>query len=183
MIGNELTGFEGIVNEEALVSKWKLEANRARVFFRFRPRLAIREKLALSEIVPGELTLEDYGWELRGGDASVDLPHITWDMDNIGETVRFGDLSSYLVVNLPALRDVEADLRQPRHSPLMRLIEAFDVPDAEQGALVAILSEANDKIEASQTIAEIANAIDTSFKTVSGPAFEMSATLGFLKQL
>ncbi|GAB5390155.1 MAG: hypothetical protein Alpg2KO_31230 [Alphaproteobacteria bacterium] len=174
----ELTGFEGIVNEEALVCQWKLDANRARIFYRFRPRPAVREKLALGEIEPGELTLDDYTWELRGGDASVDLTEITWDMDNIGETVRFGDLSSYLVVNLPALRDVEADLRQPRHSPLIRLIEAFDVSDDEQGALVSILTDANAQIEASTTIAEIASAIDSSFKTVSGPAFEMGATLG-----
>lgn len=178
LIGIELTDFEGIVNEEALVCQWKLEANRARIFFRFRPRPAIREKLALGEIVPGELTLDDYTWELRGGDATVDLTEITWDMDNIGETVRFGDLSSYLVVYLPALRDVEADLRQPRHSPLIRLIEAFDVPDAEQEALVAILTDANAQIEDSKTIAEIAQAIDSSFKAVSGPAFEMGATLG-----
>ena len=43
---------------------------------------------------------------------------------------------------------------------------------------IGTISEANEKIEASQTIAEIANTIDTSFKTVLGPAFEMSATLG-----
>lgn len=178
LIGIELTDFEGIVNEEALVCQWKLEANRARVFFRFRPRPAIREKLALGEIASGELTLDDYTWELRGGDATVDLTEITWDMDNIGETVRFGDLSSYLVVNLPALRDVETDLRQPRHSPLIRLIEAFGVPDAEQEALVAILTDANTQIEDSNTIAEIAQAIDSSFKAVSGPAFEMGAKLG-----
>ena len=178
LIGIELAGFEGIVNEEALVCQWKLEANRARIVYRFRPRPAVREKLALGEIVPGELTLDDYAWELRGGDASVDLSQITWDMDDVGETIRFGDLSSYLVVDLPALRDVEADLRQPRHSPLIRLIEAFDVPDTEQEALVTILTEANTKIEAAKTIAEIANAIAISFKTVSGPAFEMGATLG-----
>lgn len=99
-------------------------------------------------------------------------------MDDIGETVRFGDISSYLVVNLQALRDVESDLRQPRQSPLIRLIEAFDVPDAEQDALVTILTDANAKIEASATIAQIATAIDSSFKSVSGPAFEMQASLG-----
>ncbi|MEM9840228.1 MAG: AAA family ATPase [Pseudomonadota bacterium] len=179
LIGIELTGFEGIVNEEALVCQWKLEADRARIFYRFRPRPSVREKLSLGGINAGDLTLEDYTWELRGGgDAATDLTAITWDMDHIGETVRFGDLSSYLVVNLQALRDVEADLRQPRQSPLIRLIEAFDVPDAEQQALVAILTDANAQIEASNTIAEIASAIDQSFKTVSGPAFEMGARLG-----
>lgn len=179
LIGIELTGFEGKVNEEALVCQWKLEADRARVFYRFRPRPSVREKLSLGQIVAGSLTLEDYAWELRGGgDANVDLTELTWAMDNIGETVRFGDLSSYLVVNLQALRDVESDLRQPRQSPLIRLIEAFEVPEAEQEALVAVLTDANAKIEASATIAQIAGAIDTSFKNVSGPAFEMAASLG-----
>ncbi len=179
LIGIEVTGFEGIVNEEALVCQWKLEPNRARIFYRFRPRPSVREKLALGEVQPGNLTLEDYTWELRGGgDPATDLSEITWDTENIGETVRFGDLSSYLVVNMPALRDVESDLRQPRVSPLIRLIEAFDVPDTEREALIAILHEANQKIEKSKTIADIASAIDTSFKNVSGPAFEMGATLG-----
>ena len=179
LIGVELTGFEGIVNEEALVCNWKSEPNRARIFYRFRPRPSVREKLSLGEMQPGGLTLDDYTWELRGGgNPTTDLTEIAWNTDNVGETVRFSDLSSYLVVNLPALRDVESDLRQPRFSPLIRLIEAFDVPDPEQDALIAILDEANKRIEASKTIADIASAIDTSFKTVSGPAFEMDATLG-----
>lgn len=67
MIGVELTGFEGIVNEEALVCQWKLEADRARIFYRFRPRPSVRERLSLGEIIAGDLTLEDYTWELRGG--------------------------------------------------------------------------------------------------------------------
>lgn len=179
LIGVELTGFEGIVNEEALVCTWKMEADRARIFYRFRPRPSVRERLSLGEIQPGDLTLEDYAWELRGGgDPATDLTQITWKTENIGDTVRFADLSAFLVINLPALRDVESDLRQPRVSPLIRLIEAFDVPDAEQQALITVLDDANQKIEASTTIAEIAAAIDKSFKTVSGPAFEMGATLG-----
>lgn len=179
LIGIELTGFEGIVNEEALVCQWKTEADRARIFYRFRPRPSVREKLALGEIEGGQLLLDDYTWEIRGGgNPATDLTDMTWDMDHLGETVRFGDMSSYLVVNLPALRDVESDLRQPRLSPLLRLIEAFDVPEEGQDILIAILDEANKKIEQSETIADIAAAIDRSFKDVSGPAFEMGATLG-----
>lgn len=179
LIGVELTDFQGKVNEEALVATWKMEADRARIFYRFRPRLSVREQLENGEIEPGQLTLEDYAWEIKGGgDPAIDLGDITWDDDDIGETIRFSDLQSYLVVNLPALRDVESDLRHARTSPLMKLIEACEIDQAEQDALIAILNEANEKIETSDTIADIAEAIDTSFKDVSGPAFEMDATLG-----
>jgi len=179
LIGIELTGFEGRVNEEALVSTWKTAADRARMFYRFRPRPAVREQLASGEIAPGTLTLEDYQWEIRGGgDPAIDLTDIAWDDEGIGESVRFADLQSYLLVHLPALRDVENDLRNPRQSPLIRLIEAFEIDAAEQDALIAILDQANQAIANSATIAEIAGAIDARFKDVSGPAFEMDATLG-----
>ena len=65
-----------------------------------------------------------------------------------------------------------------RHSPLARLIEACEIGQDEQNALIDILNTANQQIEASATIAEIAHAIDTSFKEVSGPAFAMDVTLG-----
>jgi putative ATP-dependent endonuclease of OLD family len=71
--------------------------------------------------------------------------------------VRFADLQSYLLVHLPALRDVENDLRNPRQSPLMRLIEAFEIDAAEQDALIAVLDQANQAIANSATIAEIGN--------------------------
>ena len=179
LIGIELTGFEGRVNEEALVSTWKTAADRARIFYRFRPRPAVREQFASGDIAPGTLTLEDYQWEIRGGgDPAIDLTEITWDDEGIGEAVRFADLQAYLLVHLPALRDVENDLRNPRQSPLIRLIEAFEIDAVEQEALIAILDQANQAIANSATIAQIAVAIDARFKDVSGPAFEMDATLG-----
>ncbi|SHJ72373.1 Predicted ATP-dependent endonuclease of the OLD family, contains P-loop ATPase and TOPRIM domains [Palleronia salina] len=179
LIGIELTGFEGRVNEEALVSTWKTARDRARVFYRFRPRPAVRELLESGDLAYGMLTLEDYQWEIHGGgDPAIDLADIAWNDEGIGETVRFGDLQSYLLIHLPALRDVEQDLRNPRQSPLVRLIEAFQIDEIEQEALVSILDEANKAISGSETIAEIAGAIDARFKEVSGPAFEMDATLG-----
>ena len=179
LIGVEFCDFQGTVNEEALVATWKTEADRARIFYRFRPRLSVREQLENDEIEPGHLTLHDYSWEIKGGgNPAVDLADIQWDDEDIGESVRFSDLQSYLVVNLPALRDVESDLRSTRTSPLARLIEAFEIDQAEQDALIAVLDAANQQIERSETIAQIAASIDTSFKLVSGPAFEMDATLG-----
>ena len=179
LIGVELSGFEGRVNEEALVSTWKTASDRARVFYRCRPRPAVREQLASGDIASGTLTLEDYQWEIRGGgNPTIDLTEIAWNDEGIGELVRFADLQSYLLVHLPALRDVENDLRNPRQSPLIRLIEAFEIDAAEQATLIAILDQANQAIASSLTIAEIAAAIDARFKDVSGPAFEMNATLG-----
>ena len=179
LIGIELVGFQGIVNEEALVATWKMEANRARIFYRFRPKPSVREQLENGGIEPGTLTLEDYAWELKGGgNPAIDLADIAWNDENVGESVRFADLQSYLVVNLPALRDVETELRNSRTSPLSRLIEAFDIDKAEQDALIDILDDANQRIAASATIAAVSNAIDTSFRGVSGPAFEMRSRLG-----
>jgi len=179
LIGIELTDFAGTVNEEALVSTWKTEADRARIFYRFRPKPSVRESLENGEHEAGTLTLEDYAWEIKaGGNPATDLTQIEWNDEDIGQTVRFSDLQSFLVIHLPALRDVESDLRSSRQSPLVRLIEACQIGQDEQNALIEILNTANQQIEGSATIAEIATAIDTSFKSVSGPAFAMDVTLG-----
>lgn len=179
LIGLELTDFEGKVNEEALVATWKTAANAARIFYRFRPKPSIREQLDNDEIEDDNLTLDDYSWEIKGGgNPATNLVDIEWDDDGIGESVRFSDLQSFLVTHLPALRDVENDLRNARLSPLIKLIEAFEIDQAEQDALVAILDDANNQISQSDTISEVAEAIDERFKKVSGPAFEMDAALG-----
>lgn len=179
LIGIELSDFEGKVNEEALVSTWKTGEDTARIFYRFRPRRHIIEKLSSGEIQAGTLTLEDYNWEIKaGGDPAVDLADIDWDDEDVGEGVRFGDLQSYLVVALPALRDVEADIRNFRVSPIIKLIESFDIGETEQNALIEVLKDANDEISDSATIKTIAETLDKRFKDVAGPAFEMGVGLG-----
>lgn len=179
LIGIEFSDFEGKVNEEALVSTWKTGADSARIFYRFRPRRHVREKLASGEIESGTLTLEDYTWEIKGGgDPAVDLIDIDWEEDDIGGDVRFADLQSYLVVSLPALRDVEADIRNTRVSPLIKLIESFEIDEDEQSGLIEVLEKANKEISESDTISVIAETLDKRFKNVSGPAFEMDVTLG-----
>ena len=64
LIGLEITDFDGKVNEEALVGAWQFEPGRARLIYRFRPKKNVREDLETEEIIPGELTLEDYHWKL-----------------------------------------------------------------------------------------------------------------------
>lgn len=178
LIGLEIVDFDGKVNEEALVGAWQFEPGVARIFYRFRPKLGVREDLASDEIADGTLTSEDYHWEIStGGDPAYDLNDIKWN-DDVGSSIRFGDLQSFLVVTLPALRDVESDLRQYRASPLARLIDAMDIDPAAKDALVDVLSEANNEISTNSTIVKIAGAVDQSFKTVAGAAFEMDIEIG-----
>jgi putative ATP-dependent endonuclease of OLD family len=125
LIGLEIDDFAGKTNEEALVGAWQFRPGRARLTYRYRPKLGVREDLETEEIAPGNLTRDDYQWEITGGgDPAHDLAAIQWDED-VGSSIRFADLQSFLVVFLPALRDVESDLRQFRGSPLARLIDAW----------------------------------------------------------
>jgi len=178
LIGLEITDFAGKTNEEALVGAWQSKPGLARLIYRYRPKLGVREDLEAGEVEPGDLTQEDYHWEMTGGgDPASNLATIDWDED-VGSSIRFGDLQSFLVVFLPALRDVESDLRQFRNSPLARLIEAMEISGDDKEELLATLRKANDKIAATTTVAAISKAIDDSFKMVSGPAFSMDVDIG-----
>ena len=178
LVGLEFVEFKGKVNEEALVGAWQCKPGLARVFYRFRPELRARDNLQSGEQKPGELTLADYHWEIAtGGDPAYDLADIAWN-DDVGTSIRFADLQAFQVVFLPALRDVESDLRQYRNSPLARLITAMDIEPSEQEQLLDKLREANDEIAANKTIEEIAQAVDASFRNVAGPAFSMDVALG-----
>lgn len=178
LIGLEITDFAGKTNEEALVGAWQHKPGLARLIYRYRPKLSVREDLEVGEIEAGELTREDYHWEITGGgDPAHDLADIPWHQD-VGSSIRFSDLQSFLVVFLPALRDVESDLRQFRSSPLARLIDAMEIEPDEQEELLDALRKANEEIATAETIDEIAKAIDASFKKVTGPAFSMDVALG-----
>jgi putative ATP-dependent endonuclease of OLD family len=178
LIGLEFTDFTGKTNEEALVGAWQFKPGRSRLIYRFRPKKSVREDLEAEEIAAGSLTLEDYHWEITaGGDPAYDLAAIEWNED-VGSSIRFGDLQSFLVVYLPALRDVESELRQYRNSPLARLIDAMQIDPAEQKKLLDVLKDANTKIADDAAIAEIATAIDDAFEKVTGPAFKMDVGLG-----
>jgi putative ATP-dependent endonuclease of OLD family len=182
LIGVEFTGFQGRDNEEALLHGTQIEPDRARLFYRFRPKRAAREAIAAQQRQPNSLTLADYSWELvGGGNPNIDFGGIAWNTENdaLGaSTVGLQYLQSFLVVYLHALRDVENDLRQIRQSPLARLIEASDIGEAEQQSLVEAIQQANDSIEASPTIQALSAAIDSALKGVTGPAFSLDVDLG-----
>jgi putative ATP-dependent endonuclease of OLD family len=178
LIGLEIVDFAGKNNELALVGAWQSKPGLARLTYRFRPKLSVREDLDTEEIEAGDLTREDYQWEITGGgDPARDLAAIEWN-EEVGTSIRFSDLQSFQVFFLPALRDVESDLRQHRSSPLARLIDAMEIDDSEQGELVDALRTANEEIAAAPSIHAIAEAIDASFKKVTGPAFSMDVGLG-----
>lgn len=178
LVALEITDFAGKTNEEALVGAWQFKPKHARLIYRYRPKLGVREDLETGEIKPGDLTRDDYQWEITGGgDPAHDPAKIGWNQD-VGSSIRFSDLQSFLVIFLPALRDVESDLRQFRNSPLARLIDAMEINPTEQETLLEALRKANDKIAATPTIDSIAKAIDASFKKVTGPAFSMDVDLG-----
>jgi putative ATP-dependent endonuclease of the OLD family len=182
LVGVEFIGFEGIDNEEAMLHGTQLNDGRARLFYRFRPKRAMRAALNAEERATNSLTLDDYAWELvGGGDPAADLAAIEWHHDNVdfgAVPVSFQNLQSFLVVYLPGLRDAEADLQQLRRSPLIKLIEASGIAAAEQASLVAAVREANDTIEASPTVQTIATAADRAFKEITGPAFSLNIDLG-----
>lgn len=178
LIGLEIVDFEGKVNEEALTGAWQFKPGVARIFFRYRPKLSVREDLATEELKDGSLTSEDYHWEIAtGGDPAYDLIDLEWN-DDVGSSIRFGDLQSFLVVTLPALRDVESDLRLYRASPLARLIDAMDFDSTAKETLLDALRDANKEISGNSTIKKIAEAVDKSFKNVAGPSFEMDVGVG-----
>lgn len=181
-VGVEFTDFEGNENEEALLHGTQIGVNRARIFYRFRPKRLVREAFARGELEGQAIPLDDYQWELfGGGNPAIDLTAINWDDENadIGATsVQLQYLQSYLVVFLPALRDVEADLQQTRRSSLAKLIEACQLDKNERDALIDVVKAANAEIEGSPTIKAIATAIDSSLKSITGPAFSLDVDLG-----
>jgi hypothetical protein len=64
LIGLEIDDFAGKTNEEALVGAWQFTPGRARLIYRYRPKLGVREDLETGEIAPGNLTRDDYQWEI-----------------------------------------------------------------------------------------------------------------------
>jgi putative ATP-dependent endonuclease of OLD family len=178
LIALEITDFATKTNEEALVGAWQFKPGRARLIYRYRPKLGVREDLETGEASPGDLTRDDYQWEIvGGGDPAHDPATIEWK-DDVGSSIRYADLQSFLVVFLPALRDVESDLRQHRTSPLARLVDAMEINLTEQQTLLDALRKANDEIAKAPSIDAVARAIDESFKKVTGPAFSMDVALG-----
>jgi putative ATP-dependent endonuclease of OLD family len=178
IVSVEFKGYNDQVNEKALVGCWEVDDDNhtARLSYRFRPKLAIREKFENEEIEDGDLTIDDYHWELTGG-GEADPGTIEWNED-LGAAVRYSDLQQFHVVFLHALRDVTQDLRQSRQSPLVRIIQASEIPEDEKEELVGILKGANEAISGKKTINDTGTAIEAAFQKTAGEAFNIAVKLG-----
>ncbi len=163
VISVEFSDYIEKVNETALVGCWEVDDQKhiARLSYRFRPKQSIREAIQAKEMQDGNLTIDDYHWELTGGGTN-DSVTVDWQGD-LGTSVRFSDLQQFHVVFLHALRDVNQDLRQSRQSPLAKLIDASDIPDSEKDELVKILQEANTAISEKKTIHDTGESIEKAF--------------------
>jgi putative ATP-dependent endonuclease of OLD family len=120
LVSVEFTDYKDSANQSALVGVWEIDDDRARLTYRFRPNQAVREQIENGERSETGLSIEDYHWELTGGDGSIDLLKLGWN-EKLGASIRFGDLQSFQTIFLHALRDVESDLRSTRFSPLAKL--------------------------------------------------------------
>ena len=177
VISVEFGDYKGSINECALLGCCEVSEDLARVHFRYRPKRDVREAIEAGSHDGKNLILaEHYHFELTGGGAS-DPATVDWD-EELGSSLRFGDLQSFHVEYLPALRDVQHSLRQVYESPLGRLISVSDVTEDEKSKLVEILRAANTQIEGQPTVHAAAQAISASFENAAGDAFRMKMKLG-----
>jgi len=176
IISVEFSDYSDRENECALVGCWQVAEGIARLSYRFRPKRAVREAIESEERSGDDLLIEDYHWELTGG-GDKDPSTVEWNED-LGSAIRFGDLQQFQVVFLPALRDVQRDLRQSNISPLGRLFVAIDIPQEEKDQLIEIIKSANTEVASRPTIREAGEAIQTAFSETAGEAFSMVVRLG-----
>jgi len=178
LIGVEFVNYSSNLNELALLHACQIDATRARIFYRFRPKKNILEEITNNVRDANDLQLEDFGWEIYGGgDPKIDLCDVQWDME-VGEPFRFSDLQYLQVVTLQALRDVEADLRNGRLSPLMKLLEATSVSPEEQEAFVKTLIEANAGIASAESLKATAGGIVNTLANTTGPSYDIRVEFG-----
>lgn len=175
LVAVEFGDFDGRPHEEAMVASWLIDDLTARLTYRFRPKPAVREEIESGEREPSGLTLDDYRWEFVGG-GQGDPRTVMWN-DALGSSVRVDELQHFLVVLMQPLRDVEHALRQARHSPLVKLLDASGIPKQEQESLVEHLARANKEIASSTTIAGVGANISTSLRETAG-VFAMKVDLG-----
>ena len=187
-VGVEITDFydeenDDKVKELALAQEWAIKENVARVCYRFRPSAAIRQAIKSGEREGTELSIEDYEYEMVGGavkDAEgniKDLHQIGWD-DDFSVYVKMGRLNAFRVVFLPAIRDVEEDLRRSSTSPLSKLLDVIEFPESKKEELVDKVKKANEELENQSEIKELSADINSSLENSVGSIFKMNVGLG-----
>jgi putative ATP-dependent endonuclease of OLD family len=187
-VGVELTDFysegqDDKVKELALAQEWAVEENVARICYRFRPSPSVRQAIESKERDGTGLCIEDYEYELVGGavtdeDGNLkDLSAIEW-YDDFHVFVKIGRLSAFRVAFLPAIRDVEDDLRRTTTSPLSKLLDVIEIPEDKKEELVKKIKKANDEVSEQPEIKSLAADINTSLEDSVGSTFKMDVGLG-----
>ncbi len=127
----------GKIKEHALAQEWMIGDDLAQVCYRFFPKSEVLERYEEEDDHIDDLTIDNYGWELVAGPVTdddgneVDLSKIEWT-HRFNTYVKFNRLSAFRVEYLHPMRDVEEDLRRYSRSPLLRLLEARDIPEKEK---------------------------------------------------
>ncbi len=144
--------------------------------YRFRPRAAIAQEIAAGTKNATDLSIEDYGWAITGG-GPTDPATVKWN-EELGASIRFEELQTYLVEYLHASRDARQLLAQAQSSPLPRLIRAAEVPPAEQEKIVHLVRTTNDKIDESPSIGGISKEAQENYSKTAGKAHELEVKIG-----
>ena len=179
VVSVELRDYEQKIDEFALVATAQVGGGVATLHYRYRPKESVREEIQAGDRGNGDLTQEDYHYEVTGGGPN-DPADVSWE-DNLGSSIRFGDLQAFHVEYLPALRDVRASLRNSYISPLGRMLNATDVGQSEKDDIVEILRQANEQVAGTSTISGAGQAIDAAFSRSAGEAHDMDVRLGMVE--
>ncbi len=177
LVSVEFTDFAENEYEDALAANWLVEDDTvARLTYRFRPKASIRQEIEQGYHSGEELSVEDYEWEWIGG-GGTDPAAADWDQD-VGSNFKWSDLQSYQVVFLHALRDVVAELKQSRSSPLARLLRVLEPTEAEKSELVKILKDANSEIAKHDLLKRLATIVEQAYNKAAGEAHALEIEVG-----
>ncbi len=177
------THDESKIKEHALAQVCGVEDDMAQICYRFRPRQVVRQEIE-SEERANDLTIEDYEWELVGGavpnsDGDIkDLVDVDWQDEFTGGYVKFNSLEAFRIVFLPAIRDVDEDLKRISTSPLHRILEIQDISEDRKDELVSKIKHVNDEIMSEPEIVTLKQDVDSGFNETVGSVFSMSVSLG-----
>lgn len=178
------TEDESKIKEHALAQVCGIEDNIAQICYRFRPRQVVRQEIESEERSGDDLTTEDYEWELVGGavpdsDGSIkDLVNVEWQDEFTGGHVKFNSLEAFRIAFLPAIRDVEEDLRRISTSPLHKILEIQDISEDRKDELVNKIKRVNEEIISEPEIVNLKKDVDSGFNETVGSVFSMNVSLG-----
>lgn len=177
------TDDESKIKEHALAHACCVDDEISQLCYRFRPKQVVRQAIESGERTD-DLIIEDYEWELVGGavpdsdGTTKDLVDVEWDDEFSGGHVKFNALEAFCVTYLPAIRDVEDDLKRISSSPLHKLLEIQDISEVRKEALVSKIQKVNTEIVAEPEIVNLKNDVDSGFNETVGSVFSLNVSLG-----